>query len=84
MADSKTSTTKKVLRTQKQVMGWAMFCSGLLVLVLVFGAWLVLHMMDYAGGLEALSGARFTQVWLDASRAADRRVFPLELSLIHI
>lgn len=81
MADSKTSTTNKVLRTQKRVMGWAMFCSELLVLALVFGAWLLLRMMDYAGGLEALSCARFTQVWLSVSRAASRIVFPLEFWL---
>ena len=43
-----------------------MFVTDLLVLVLVFGSWLVLRMMDYVGGLEALADSRFLQVWLDA------------------
>ena len=66
MADAKNSTTKKVLRTQLRTMSWTMFVTDLLVLALVFGSWLVLQMMDYAGGLEALSNSRFTQVWIDA------------------
>ena len=66
MSDAKNSTTKKVLRTQLRVMSWTMFFTDLLMLLLVFGSWLVLRMMDYVGGLEALSNSNFTQVWMDA------------------
>jgi len=63
---AKNSTTKKVLRTQRHVMSWSMFVTDLLVLALVFVVWLVLQMMDYVGGLEALADSHFLQVWLDA------------------
>lgn len=66
MADAKNSTTKKVLRTQLHTMSWTMLVTDLLVLALVFGAWLVLRMMDYVGGLDALAKSHFLQVWLDA------------------
>ena len=66
MADAKNSTTKKVLRTQLHVMSWTMLVTDLLVLALTFGTWLVLRMMDYVGGLEALMNSSFLRVWIDA------------------
>ena len=79
MSDSKNSTTKKVLRTQRAVMGWTMLLTDLLVLALVFGSWLVLRMMDYVGGLSALFSSSFLRVLLDAEFAA-----PYELSNLHL
>ena len=66
MADAKNSTTKKVLRTQLHVMSWTMLVTDLLVLALAFGTWLILRMMDYVGGLEALMNSSFLRVWIDA------------------
>ena len=60
MSETKNSTTKKVLRTQRRVMGWSMLVWNLLVLVLVAGFWLLWHMQQYLGGWELLDTARVT------------------------
>ena len=60
MSDTKNSTTKKVLRTQRNVLGWTMFFSNLLVAVLVFGFWMLWHIQDYIGGWELLDRAQLT------------------------
>lgn len=81
MSDAKNSTTKKVLRSQRRVMNWTMRLVDLVVLVLLAGLWIVLHMMDYAGGLEALTETAFTQVWLDVEPVTAPGTFLLEFRL---
>ena len=60
MTDARNSTTKKVLRTQRRVMGWTMFFWNLLALTLVFGFWLLWHVQDYIGGWELMDTVRLT------------------------
>lgn len=65
MREPKTaSTTRKVLGTQKRVMGWTLFFSNLFMLLLVLGGCLVWQLQVYAGGWKALSNAVFTRVEL--------------------
>ena len=60
MSETKNSTTKKVLRTQRRVMGWYMLIWNLLVPVLVVGFWLLWHLQQYIGGWELLDTVRVT------------------------
>jgi len=60
MSETKNSTTKKVLRTQRRVMGWQMLVWNLLVLLLMFGFWLLWHVQRYIGGWELLDSVRVT------------------------
>ena len=82
MADAKNSTTTKVLRTQRRVMNWTMLVTDLLVLVMVFGTWLLLRMMDYVGGPEALMNSTFLRVWIDADVISRSRFFGIRFFLL--
>ena len=55
-------TTRKILRTQKRVMGWTLFFSNLFALLLVLGAGLLWELQRYAGGWNALHQADFTAI----------------------
>ena len=60
MSDTKNSTTKKVLRTQRHVLGWVMLFWNLLAAAMVFGFWALWHIQDYIGGWELLDRVRLT------------------------
>lgn len=62
MADAKHSTTKKVLRTQRKVMGWTMLFWNLLMLTVAAGFWLLWHIQDYIGGWERLDSVYLTHL----------------------
>lgn len=63
MKEQKTaSTTKKVLRTQKHIMGWTLFFSNLFALLLILGGALLWQMQGYAGGWDALQDTVFTEI----------------------
>ncbi len=67
MREPKTaSTTRKVLGTQKRVMGWTLFFSNLFALLLAAGGCLLWQLQVYAGGWEALPSTVFTRVELEA------------------
>lgn len=70
-------TTKKILRTQKRVMGWTLFLSNLFALVLILGAGLLWQMQAYAGGWEALRRTAFTAVCVQVPSWQD----PLQVQL---
>ena len=82
MADVKNSTTKKVLRTQLRVMSWTMLVTDLLVLALVFGSWLLLQMLEYMGGIEALFPSSFTRIQLHMDPLVWKQEFHLKLYLL--
>lgn len=68
MKEQKTaSTTKKVLRTQKHIMGWTLFFSNLFALLLILGGGLLWQMQLYAGGWDALWTTDFTAVWVEVA-----------------
>ena len=60
MGDAKNSTTTKVLRTQRRVMGWTKFFWNLFALLLLAGFWFLWHLQEYAGGWEQLDAIRLT------------------------
>lgn len=71
MADSRNSTTKKVLRTQLRVAGWTTLLTDVLSVALVLACWLGLHLRTCAGGVNALLHTRFTVIRLAATAAED-------------
>ena len=60
MGESKNSTTKKVLRTQRRTMGWTIFLCNLSALLLLACFWLLWHIQSYAGGWEYLDNLHLT------------------------
>lgn len=80
MADSRNSTTKKVLRTQLRVAGWTTLLTDVLSVALVLACWLGLHLRACAGGVNALLHTRFTVIRLAAAAAED---LPVRL-LLHL
>ena len=68
MAESKNSTTTRVLKTQQAVMNWTLLLADLLLLAVLAAGLVVWHVQAYAGGWQAMTQARFTDCYLSAER----------------
>jgi hypothetical protein len=86
MGDAKNSTTTKVLRTQRRVMGWTKFFWNLFALLLLAGFWFLWHLQEYAGGWEQLDTIRLTyadlildeprlRIWLTMMAAGKEQIW---------
>lgn len=54
MSETRNTTTAKVIKTEKHVLGWTLFFSNLFALLAVLGCLLLWQLQAYAGGWRAL------------------------------
>jgi len=62
VGETKNSTTRKVLRTQRRVMGWTIFLWNAVALLTVGTFWLLWHVQRYIGGWAYLDQTLLTQL----------------------